>query len=101
MTGHEASEPEVGQAGAPSAWALRCATRIVVVLAAAALALPGSVGTLAAWMAVGMLIVTPVARVVWLAGRWFRRGDRRYAWIAVALAATILAGAVLARITNP
>lgn len=45
---------------------------------------------------VGVLILAPVGRVLWLLVRWTRRGDRKYAVAAVALLGVMVAALVLA-----
>lgn len=86
---------EVGGASPVAAVALRWTTRIVVALTIVGLALPGDAGTAIAHGAAGTLIAVPLLRVLWLGGRWFRRGDTRYALAAVALVTVVLLGAVV------
>lgn len=101
MSGHHVGQdPEVGQAAPQAATALRWTTWAVVILAAAAIVLPGEYGLAVARLVVGVLIAAPALRVLWLAGRWFRRGDHRYAWVAISLAATIVVGAALGHVTG-
>ncbi len=74
---------------------------VVAVVAAAgaavlALVVPGSVGQAAAVVAVAIVIVAPLVRVAWLASRWFRKGDRRFALAAVAVLAVVAVGVALA-----
>lgn len=45
---------------------------------------------------VGVLILAPVGRVVWLLVRWTRRGDRKYALAAIALLGVMVVALVLA-----
>lgn len=88
--------PEIGEASPLAAIALRRMTWVVVGVTVLGLAVPGAAGTAIAWVAVGLLIAVPVARVLWLGTRWFNRGDTRFALTAVALVSTLVAGAVLA-----
>ena len=43
-----------------------------------------------------LLVLFPVGRVAWLGIRWLRKGDRRFAGVAVALLLVIGSGALLA-----
>jgi hypothetical protein len=74
--------------------ALRAATVVAVVLAAAALVLPDRAGTAAGVGMVAVLVGVPVLRVVWLLARWVRRRDVRFAVAAAALVAVVAVGAV-------
>lgn len=76
--------------------ALRMATMVVAALAAIGLVLPSDAGRVPASVLVAVLILTPLARVGWFAQRWLRRGDRRFAGVALAVAASVLVGALLA-----
>lgn len=61
-----------------------------------ALVLPGTAGTAAGAVMVGVLVAAPVLRVAWLAVRWARRGDIRFTLVASGLLTVILAGSVIA-----
>jgi len=68
------------------------------VLAAGVLSavLPGDAGTAVATAVVGVVVATPLLRVVWLVLRWNREHDRRFAALGLALLAVVAAGAALA-----
>lgn len=77
----------------------RSMTAAMVLASAAAVLgvlLPGRAGELAGLVMVVVLVATPLARVLWLVGRWFRRGDPRYAAVGVGVLAIVAAGALLA-----
>ena len=74
------------------AW-LNHAVRVVLVLGLVAWLVPGTVGRVAGWTVVALLIAAPVARVVWFAVRWWDR-DRRFVPVAAALVATLGIAAV-------
>ena len=65
---------------------------VVLALGAVAWLAPGAVSRLAGSAMVGVLIVTPIGRVGWLATRWMGF-DRRFAWAGRALLGTIAAAA--------
>jgi len=72
----------------------------LVLFAAAVLGLvPGPLGTIGAVGAVTVAIATPVLRVAWLAVRWARRGDVRFAIYAAGLVLVVLSGSVIALAT--
>lgn len=76
--------------------ALRAATALAAGLAAAGLAVPDPLGRRLCAAALGVLIAAPLLRVAWLANRWRRRGDPRFAITAVGLLALVGAGPVVA-----
>ena len=76
---------------------LRAAAVTTFVLAAASLVLPGRAGTVAAAAVAVLLVATPLVPLAWLARRRLRRGDRRFAVVALLLGVIILAGSVLGR----
>ena len=78
------------------AGALRYALGAVAVLALAALLLPDPVGSWSAALAVGLVVAVPLVRVAWFARRWWARGDRRFALVALGVLAVVAAGALLA-----
>lgn len=75
-------------------------TRVAFVAALAGLLLPDPVGPAASALAVGIVIAAPLVRVLWLALRWYLRGDRRYAAVAASLLCIVGAGSVLALVTR-
>ncbi|HEV7686640.1 MAG TPA: hypothetical protein VGQ80_08725 [Acidimicrobiia bacterium] len=79
---------------------LRLLTRLAFVAALAGLLLPDPAGKAAAGMAVAIVVGSPLLRVAWLAVRWYRRGDRRYAAVAVALLIVVGTGSVIALVTR-
>lgn len=68
---------------------------VVLGLGAVAWLAPGPVSRLAGWVMVGVLIMTPIARVGWLAVRWMEF-DRRFAWAGWALLGAVTAATVVA-----
>lgn len=62
--------------------------------------LPGRARTAASVLAVALVISAPLARVLWLAVRWWRWGDRRYAAVAASVLFLVATGAVLALLTR-
>jgi hypothetical protein len=55
-----------------------------------AVALPDEMGRRFGQVTVAVLILTPLIRLSWLAGRWIRRRDFRYAAAATVLALVIV-----------
>ncbi len=76
---------------------LRAGLVVVAGTATAALVLPGSSGHRAAMVMVSLLVAIPGLRVAWLALRWARLGDRRFATLAGALVGVLALASVLAR----
>ena len=74
---------------------LRIAVALTFAVAVAALVLPGRAGTALGVAMVTMLVAVPLIRLAWLARRWLRKGDRRFAVVSVVLAVIISAGALL------
>lgn len=72
---------------------LGLAVVLVAILAVGGLILPEDQARPVGVAMVVVLIVVPVVRVGWLAIRWFRRGDLRFALCGVALL-TLMAGAL-------
>lgn len=68
---------------------------VVGVLAVAALVTSGSTSDTLATVTVGALIAAPVIRVAWLAVRWFRLGDIRFAMVSVGLLLVVGVAAVV------
>jgi hypothetical protein len=96
MTAAMGDDPRLGRQRAIVAY-LRVALVAVLVIACGAVVAPDSWEIDLGRVMVGVLIVAPVGRVVWLLVRWTRRGDRRYALAAVALLAVMGAALVLGR----
>lgn len=92
-------EPIVEKPSAPLALALRVATSATLIAA-----LLGTVGgpraELAGNAAIAIVVASPLARVLFLAMRWFRTGDRRFSLAAVALLAVVLSGVALAALAR-
>jgi len=80
--------------------ALQLFTWVALGAALAGLLLPDPVGEAASATAVSVVVGAPLVRVAWLAARWYRRGDRRYAAVAGALLLIVGSGAVLALVTR-
>jgi hypothetical protein len=76
---------------------LRVSVAGAFVIAVGALVLPGRVGTVFGVAMVVVLVAVPLIRLAWLARRWLRKGDRRFALVAVLLAGIVAAGAFLGR----
>ena len=49
-----------------------------------------------AWAAVAALMIVPLVRVAWLGVRWLRKGDVRFALVALGVLLVVAAGALLA-----
>ena len=81
-------------------WALRVTARVTLVAALAGAVLPGSGGRRASAVAVGLVIAAPLLRVTWLAYRWWRWGDRRFASVAASLLLVVGAGTAIALLTR-
>lgn len=79
---------------------LTASLRVVLVacaaLAVAAFVLPEQASRWAGLAMFALLVGVPIARVLWLVQRWFRRGDVRFALVGVGVLAVIAAGVVLA-----
>jgi hypothetical protein len=80
--------------------ALRLLGWVAFGAALAGVLLPDPVGNAAGATAVGVVVAVPLLRVAWLAIRWYRRGDRRYAAVAAGLLLIVGAGSVLALVTR-
>lgn len=76
----------------------RAAVVAALVLAGVGTVFGGTVGRAAATAAIAVVLVAPIARVVWLAARWFRRGDPRYGAVALGVVAVVAGAAVLAAV---
>jgi hypothetical protein len=75
---------------------LRIAALMTFACAVAGTVLPDRAGRAAAGATVVALVATPLARVLWLAVRWARRGDWRFAGAALVLVVVALSGVILA-----
>ena len=80
--------------------ALRLLGWVAFGAALAGVLLPDPVGNAASAAAVVVVVAVPLLRVAWLAIRWYRRGDRRYAAVAAGLLLIVGAGSVLAFVTR-
>lgn len=87
--------PIVEKPSALLATALRAAT-LMTLFAALLGTVGGSAATGAGIAAIAIVVVAPLARVLFLAVRWFRDGDRRFAFAAAVLLNVVLVGAALA-----
>lgn len=76
---------------------LAAGVTLMALLAAMALLLGGAAARGAAVGMLALLVAMPLARVLWLVVRWFRRGDTRFALLGVMVLAVPLAGFLLAR----
>jgi hypothetical protein len=77
--------------------ALQVAVVVVGALALFSVLLPGRASEITGTAAIVALMVVPLARVLWLAQRWLRRGDVRYGLVAVSVLLITAVGALLAR----
>ena len=80
--------------------ALRITARVTLVTALAGTVVSGKAGRQASAAAVGLVIAAPLLRVSWLAYRWWRWGDRRFASVAASLLLVVGAGTAIALLTR-
>jgi hypothetical protein len=80
-----------------SAW-LRAAIIGALVSSMLGATVPGTAGRWLGGAAIALIVGTPLLRVGYLAIRWARIGDLRYAWVAFALLAVIAIGAAAASV---
>ena len=80
--------------------ALRFVRRVALGAALAGMLLPDPAGDAASLAAVVIVVAAPLVRVAWLAIRWYRRDDRRYAAVAGLLLFIVLTGSGLAFVTR-
>jgi hypothetical protein len=78
---------------------LQGSAAIALVLGIAGAVLPGDAGIAAATGAVTVVVAAPLVRVLWLAVRWVRKGDVRFAGLAVVLLAVVATGAAISLAT--
>jgi hypothetical protein len=71
---------------------------VVAVLCAVGVVVPGATWVAAA--GIGIVTAIPLVRVAWLAVRWARIRDARYALVAVALLVLVAVGPVVALLTR-
>lgn len=76
--------------------ALMWLTRVVLVVALIGGFAGGPVGRALAATAVAIVVAIPIARVVWLVGRWQHERDTRFVIAGIVLLITVGAGALLA-----
>ena len=88
-------DPRAGRQRSLTAF-LRLGSIAVLTTALVGTTVPGDVGRGAAVLMSGLLIAIPVVRAVWLALRWWHKGDRRFAVLALTLVALVATGALLA-----
>lgn len=101
MTGNDAvtgpgEDPKAGRFD-PIARGFRVMLVVVGVAALASVATSGTTSDVLAGAAIAGMLVAPLARVLWLAQRWLRRGDIRYGLVAVSVLLIVGAGGLLAR----
>jgi hypothetical protein len=80
-----------------SAW-LRAAIIGTLVASLLGATVPGTAGRWLGGVAIAVIVGAPLLRVGYLAIRWGRIGDRRFAWVAFALLAVIAVGAAAASV---
>ena len=90
------SDPREGRYR-PMSRLLRSGLLLAAAAAVATLLLDGPAAEVAGIVMVALLGGIPLLRVTWLAGRWLRRGDPRFAALAILVAAIPLAGYLLGR----
>jgi hypothetical protein len=78
---------------------LQGSAAVALVLGIAGAVLPGDAGIVAATGAVTVVVAAPLVRLLWLAGRWARKGDVRFAALAVVLLAVVATGAAISLAT--
>jgi hypothetical protein len=76
---------------------LQVAMVLTGVCAAIGAFITGPVADAAQLATVGVLLIAPLSRVTWLIGRWFHRGDPKYALVGTGVLAVMLLGTVLSR----
>lgn len=81
---------------APLTRSLRALLVGCAALAVAAVALPDPASRWAGLAMFAVLVGTPIARVLWLVQRWFRRGDARFGTVGLGVLAVIAGGVLLA-----
>lgn len=86
-------DPRLGRQRAMAAY-LRACMVAVLVLAAVVVVVPERLVDDVGAVMVAVLILAPVGRLVWLLVRWLRRGDRRFALVALLLLG-VMAAALL------
>lgn len=74
----------------------RIAVGVALTLALAGTVIPGSTGDAFDVAAMAVVVIAPLLRVVWLAQRWFRRGDARFGFVAIGVLAVVGAAVALA-----
>lgn len=80
----------------PVVRAWRIAAGAAVVLAVLGTVLPEPAAEVFGAAAVGVVLISPLLRVAWLAVRWFRRGDPRFGWVGVGVLGVVGLAVVLA-----
>lgn len=88
-------DPKVGRQRRLLLW-LRTAQAAAFIASLAGAVVPGRVGVIGATIAVAAVVAAPLVRVAWLAVRWFRKGDYRFALTALVLLGVIAFGASVA-----
>lgn len=76
--------------------ALRAVTILALVFAGLGSLLPKDWSSTPGAIAVWLMVVTPLARVVWLALRWGHEKDWRFVWVGAGLLGVILTGVFVA-----
>lgn len=94
---NEPVDPRAGRFD-PLVRGARVAVAAAFGLALLGIVVPSPAGPWFATAAIAVVLVAPLARIVWLGTRWFRRGDPRYGWVAVGVLCVVTAGVVLAAV---
>lgn len=76
--------------------ALTWTTWVVLALGVLSAVLPGDAAVVVATVVVGVIVATPLLRVLWLVHRWRQERDRRFVGVGLALLGVIALGAGLA-----
>lgn len=92
-------DPRQGRFDPLSTW-LTAAVWAAAVLAVLTVIVPGRYTALPGTALMAVVVATPLLRTVWFAVRWARRGDRRFALVAVGVLAVVAAGVVAALLTT-
>lgn len=95
MTEHAPPDPRRGRF-LPLSLAMQRALALVAVLAAVTMIAPDEWHRVSGWAMAGTLIAAPLVRLMWLIGRWSRRGDLRYAAVATGVLLIVATGTLLA-----
>lgn len=92
-------DPRQGRFDPLSSW-LTAAVWAASVLALLTVIVPGRYTAIPGTALMAVVIATPLLRTGWFAVRWARRGDRRFALVAVGVLVVVAAGVVAATLAR-